>query len=356
MEAVPLSEIDPVLAARVANDATHHFKLDGLPALTAAWAIRNPYSLVLRLELTRGDWSCRFFAKLAKGPHVSKTALREQLKTEYEVLMRLTAAAVPAATATAPAASVVPLAFYSDLPSLVTIEAQGWTLRKVYAQHARVWGRKACRQRLLASVQLCGSWLAEFHRLTAVGSGDFEITALLDYCRVRLHKLQSLHPGVLSPQEVLAIEAAAQGLSTRLVPGTLRLAGRHNDFASHNIIASPKGGIRVLDFQSFDVGASAFDVCNFWFELELLKFDPSYSAQLLTQMQRAFLAAYGPISTDQPDFQLARLRYAINRLLNELDGAKGLRRLSPRWRRCVKGTRAWLLAFAASRPMLDPVA
>jgi hypothetical protein len=338
---IALGTVEPALASRIAVDAALRFGLAQPPALVAAWRIDNPYSTVLCLQFACDGWSRRFFAKLAKSPQVNRAALCQLLQTEFNVLQRLDA---PHAT-TSGHGTVMPLALYADIPSVVTVEARGMTLRKVYARQARLFSGSTSRRSLLNLARLAGEWLGAFQAQTDVGQGDFPVDDLLKYCQKRLERLAQHHAGTLSDEQVERLNTRTRALALSLAPDSVRITGRHNDFASHNIIARHDGGIRVLDFQSFDHGPEAFDACNFWFELEFLKFDPTYSAELLAQMQRSFLQAYGRIDPLRADFQLARLRYAVNRLLNELDAGQGLQRLSLRRWRSVRGTRAWLLAF-----------
>jgi hypothetical protein len=319
-------EVEVGLAARIATDAARRFGLDGLPQLSAAWRIVNPYSIVLCLEYRRKDWRQRFFAKLALHAQVSRDELRAQLQVEFDVLHKLH----PLADRARSIGTVEPLALYLEIPSLVTVEAQGVTLRKAYARQGRLWSTVRARVSLVELAEQCGQWLADFHDQN-----------------IRFNKLKTSFPGLLTPAQIETICRAAHRLGEQMPAGAVRICGRHNDFASHNIIAGDEGGLSVLDFMSFDHGPEAFDACNFWFELELLKFDRSYSPSLLAQMQQAFLTGYGRIDPERPDFRLARLRYSINRLLNELAAARGLDRWSPRRRSCVSGTKAWLLAFGS---------
>jgi hypothetical protein len=337
-----VSQVDVGLAQRIAAEAARHHGLVAAPGLDAAWRIDNPYSTVWCLRFSAPSWTCRYFAKLAKGPHVNRDALRAQLVTEYEVLCRL----ARSSTNTADAASVEALAWFPDLPAIVTIEAPGLTLRQLYARRARRVGAAAGRADLLQRVCRAGEWLRRFQDSTAQGKGAFPIDSLVSYCNTRLQRLVQRHPGTFSPQDADRIVLRMKALAATLPAEGVALCGRHNDFASHNLIALAAGGIRVLDFQSYDEGPSAFDPCNFWYELELLKLDPSYSADLLSEMQRSFLQAYGRIEPDAPSFRLARIRYGINRLFNELDAGHGLHRWSLRRWRCIRETRTWLTAVA----------
>jgi hypothetical protein len=160
--------VERSLAERVAGDAARRFGLAGLPQLAAAWRIVNPYSVVLCLEYRHEHWRQRFFAKLARNPLTCKERLGELLKVEFDILRKLH----PLSEQTASTGTVEALALYLDIPSLVTIEARGPTLRKAYAHHARLWSAPGDRSELLRLSERCGSWLAGFHDQTAQGPGS----------------------------------------------------------------------------------------------------------------------------------------------------------------------------------------
>jgi len=346
MKPITLDSVDADLVTRVAVDTARRFNLSMPPSLQAAWRIDSPYSTVWCLGFATSGWQHRVFVKSAHpSAHLAanRAYLRAQLKTEHDILRQLAASAV----STREAASVEPLALYVDLPALATLEARGSTLRHDYAHHARWLGGRRRREALLRRCALAGSWLGRFQDATVTGRGPFPVDALLAYCDLRLQRLTARHSRQLGETEAARLREAVHRLAAA-IPGTgLELCGRHNDFASHNLIAHEGGGIRVLDFQSFDHGPAAFDACNFWYELELLKYDVSYRTGLLTRMQHVFLDAYGRIDPSDPAFQLARLRYAINRLLNELESTKKAAKVSWRRHRCIQGTLEWLRRFPA---------
>jgi hypothetical protein len=346
LKPVDLDSLPSGLLERIAHDAELHFRLPATPQPRAAWMIRNPYSNVLCIELAQDRWSRRFFAKVSHLPLTPTSDFPALIQKEYELLRMLRAEPDRSGVARERIADTVEaLAFYPDLPAVVTVEAVGRTLRKEYALHARRGGRRGARALLVRRAELCGNWLASFHARTATGPGSFDVEEMLAYCRVRLERLHARHPGTLTPAEDQAIGRVARQIAQDIAPGSLRISARHNDFASHNIIACREGGIRVLDFMACDQGANAFDVCNFWFDLDLLKHDPTYSPRVLADMQRAFMTAYGAMRPDQPDFRLAQLRYTLNRLLNELGNKSRWRLVSPRWHLAVTRLRRWLRAF-----------
>jgi Ser/Thr protein kinase RdoA (MazF antagonist) len=340
MKRVDPAIVDPALVARIADAAATGAGPPARAHLRDAWRIDNPYSTVWCLRLAVGDWTQRYFVKQPKRPDIDGPALRPQLQREYAMLLALHERAPSGAVA----AAVQPLALFADVPALVTLAAEGPTLRQRYARDARRWSSHTAQQRLCALAALAGRWLAGFQDQTAAGSAPYPIDELLAYLDVRMQRLAARLPGHDATALTSGLKAAARQRAARL-PAT-RLGRRHNDFAGHNLIVVRGEGLRVLDFAACDTGPASFDPCNFWFELELLKLDPSYSAELLMKLQQAFLAGYGRISPGDAEFELARLRYTLNRLLNELDPVPVLGRLSWRRRRTVTQATQWLRRFA----------
>lgn len=344
MKAVPMAAVPPDLLRRIRIDAAAHFKLIMEPVATAAWRIQTPYSRVLCIQLASAGWQQRVFAKLPRNALDPSSLLPAMMGKEFEILRALAAPDLSPAGA----GTVEPLAHYADIPSLVTVEAPGVTLSKEYNHHARVISSGRARAALAQRVALCGQWLRYFHERTAAGVSGFDLEELVTYLQIRLNRLRQVTPPVLTAQEADGLLQAATRIARAIADDSLKVAGRHNDFASHNIIAGRDGGIRVLDFTMFDHGGHAFDVCNFWFELEMLKCDPGYSRELLSNLQATFLRSYGDMSpdVDAPDFLLARLRYTLNRLLNVLDNRRLVRWISPNWHRTLQVTKQWLRDFA----------
>lgn len=352
MKSISLAAIPTELLNRIRSDAVGHFRLVSEPVASAAWQILNPYSKVLCIRLTSDEWSKRVFVKLPLKPidparlaHATKLE-NSSVRKEFEALRALAPIAAPA-TSGAGACTVTPLAYYADLLALVTIEAEGRTLRAEYSRQTRLVSLPGARQSVVDRVALCGDWLRLFHASTSQGFGGFDLDELLAYNKTRLARLRKHAPAVISVDDEVGIVRAATKLAQSIPGRSLRISGRHNDFASHNIIACSGGGIRVLDFTMFDNGGNGFDVCNFWFELEMLKCDPSYSWQLLSRLQAVFLERYGGMDPDAPEFVLARLRYSINRLLNSVTDERPSRHISPHWRLTVRRIRSWLRLFAA---------
>ena len=340
MRAVKLDRVDPDLLCRIVCDAQKGFNLRQAPRPHRAWRLDNPYSTVLCIALEQDSWNTRVFVKQAKSSAVHLPDLRAQLRVEYDVLCRQAQSPLGLS-----AAAISPLAYYDDLPALVTKGADGPTLRQIYARDARVWSMPRARMELVQRVGIAGQWLARFQEHSAQAPRPFPIDELLRYLTRRLRRLQETSRGRRDREWCDRLERAAMLLAEECGE-QVSICGRHNDYASHNMIAGLDGSLRILDFQAYDSSVAAYDACNFWLELEWLKLDPSYAGGLLRQLQQTFLEAYGKTSPDQPAFQLARLRYTVNRLLNELDRQRLTQRLSLRRLRSVRRAEQWLAGLS----------
>lgn len=338
MKTIPVESVQPELLRRIRADAGKFFGLASEPEVTAVWLIRNPYSKVLCIRLSRGGWARRVFAKVPARPATKASTVTAQMRNEFEILLTL----ANGGPLNDRASTVLPLSYYPDLPSLVTIEAPGPTLRRAYSASARRFAARRGRAELAERVMLCGEWLNDFHERTSRGVEAFDVNGLLAYCATRLDTIRKFHPAIFSVRESDALIAGASKICESISASGLRVSGRHNDFASHNIIASFDGGVRVLDFTMYDYGSNSFDVCSFWFELEMLKCDPSYSPRFLADLQRSFLKSYGDVSIESPEFRLARLRYSLNRLLTALARPDKAKWISPQWHMSIYSLMEWL--------------
>ncbi|PKO57168.1 MAG: hypothetical protein CVU28_00110 [Betaproteobacteria bacterium HGW-Betaproteobacteria-21] len=309
--------------------------------VTSTTRIRNPYSDVYRIAIKLGEQFECVYVKLPHHTAANHGSLKRRLKTEFEVMRTLserwhdnTRHGV-----------IEPIAYYPEIPAIVTREALGRQLRERYRTSARIVGLPGPRKNLFQSVSHCGKWLKEFQLATVVDRRPFDIDELLTYCEIRIKLLISdADAGVSNDLAGKLIKTAEKISQTTLAQATL-VSGRHNDFASHNVISSGSS-IHVIDFSMFDYGATAYDPCNFWLELEMLKYDWTYSRDVLSALQERFMSAYGEITPNDPVFMLARVRYSLNRLLTALSDRSGWRPDARYRRRAAEVSRDWLLNFA----------
>jgi aminoglycoside phosphotransferase (APT) family kinase protein len=324
------------------RDVARHAGATTLPGIAHLKTLPNPYSDVHVFQLDGPSENRRLYVKV---PHPGAHGLdraRQRLHAEFTMLHQLQSLE-PSAPAD-PFGTAEPLNYYPDYPALATFEAATSTLREHYRSGARRFWRGATRASLPLAVAHCGQWLRAFQQTTAAGCGPFAVEDLLAYVDIRLQQLVTLNG--LDVSETLAqdIRSRVRSVAVGIPPGTHRLCARHNDFASHNILARGER-IWVIDFSMVDTGSYAFDPATFWLDLDMLKADPSHDAGFIDELQGHFLHAYGGISPDCPAFALVRCQYQLNRVLT-LHGPLGLPTPGALYRRsvvrqCLSGLRAF---------------
>lgn len=330
------------LAVRVTQDIGRFFG-GGPVRIKSVEHIRNPYSDVYRVGVRIRAQAACVYVKVPHHTPANQTTLTARLQTEFTVMREL----ADRWRGDRRFGVADPIAFYPEIPAVLTLAATGRPLRERYRTTARRVGMPFARAELLQCASGCGEWLREFQAATCKGVAPFDIDELLSYCDVRIRLLlEDTRSGFSSSLASRLITKAQTVAKTSLRDGT-PVTGRHNDFASHNLI-SAGGTVRVIDFSMFDYGAAAYDPCNFWLELEMLKYDWTYSRSFLTQLQDRFLGAYGNIQAHDPAFALARIRYSLNRLLTALGERDGWRPDARYRRRAAEVSCDWLTNFADS--------
>lgn len=327
------------LIERISLDISRFFCTSDKTEFKLISHILNPYSDVYRLDSRIGAREVCAYLKVPHHTPANETILKGRLKTEFEIMHALAERWRDSPDYGVPA----PIAFYGDIPAIVTLEAKGRPLRERYRTSGRLLSQPWARENLRQCALRCGAWLRDFQTATSKGKQDFNADELLDYCETRIQLLLEQPGSGFSSSLASRLVDAMQRTALTIFEG-VETSGRHNDFASHNIISFGHT-IKVIDFSMFDHGPIAYDCCNFWLELEMLKLDWTYSNGFLTELQRSFLKGYGNIAPHDPAFELARVRYSLNRLLTAVTNQR-VWRLDNRYRRrAAEASLNWLRNF-----------
>lgn len=312
-----------------------------------AKALHNPYSDVYVYDVVGAAAPQRLYVKVPhRGGEDDSRALR-RLESEFDILQRLQGSCT-ANSEDARFGTVIPLNLYPQIPALATFEASPGTLREHYQRSLRHRWRRCSIGELTQEITHCGLWLRGFQNETAAGSGAFDVQALLDYVEIRLRALVEDTTVDFSQQLADLIRQRLTSIGRRITAASHKICGRHNDFASHNILVQ-NGRVWVIDFSMYDTGSSAFDPAYFWMDLELLKYDPSYSKSVITLLQDRFLHAYGGIRPEDAAFQLVRCQYLLNRILTLHTSSRWPTPANLYRRAVVKSSLAWLQGFGVAR-------
>ena len=340
---VQLTQVNQkALAADLLKDAISIFGLDAAPSIVLRETIRNPYSEVHVFEITQNKFFQRIFVKIPHSEFQALPILKTRLIAEFRIMQRLHVLGMEGRDN----GVGVPFGYYPEYPALATLEAANKTLRMHYRTKARLIAPTSSRDCLMREVSNCGLWLRDFQKVTEKERAPFDIDELITYSGVRLKRLLGQNDIEFPNSLAEGITKSIQELGENIQADENRIVGRHNDFASHNILASD-GRVWIIDFNMFDYGSNAYDPCNFWLDMEMLKHDATYSKPFLGALQERFLNSYGLISQESPAFNLARCRYTLNRLVTSLSGAKGWTPEKYYRRRVVRACLDWLESFAA---------
>lgn len=309
LKTLPSSE----LMECIQRDAAHLLQWKQIPAIRLLKTLHNPYSETYQLEIQGEDAQRRIYLKMPHASAHGSTLAQDRLAAEFKIMQALHQK--KAADSSLYFASVAqPVGHYPEHLALATFEVGAQTLRQHYRSAARLVYRASSRKTLVAEVENTGIWLRQFQQQTLEGTGPFDDGRLMEYLDIRLDLLMKMHAPGFSSSFAEKLKNQIRNLSRTIDPRTHENTGRHNDFASHNILVD-NGKIWVIDFSMYDAGSSAYDPAYFWLDMEMLKADPSYCKRFLCHLQEKFLAHYGKISPDSTAFQLVRCQYSINRIL-----------------------------------------
>jgi len=304
---------------------------------------KNLYSDLLRLQLTDGKCDRNVWVKMPRVRSKNAEIHTRRLEAEFEILETLAARFQQF-----PDLDVVrPLAIHHHPLALLTEEAVGPTLHQILVRQGRIPKIFWNAERLERLSGQCGKWLRIFHETTCQDSGDTKWNETVAYCETRLEMLVDI------PES--GIDAGlAEKIRTKLLMcmNIIRqeecfIAGRHDDFAPHNIVVTDNNKITVLDFSMFDYDCNAFDCYNFIHRLESLRHDTMFPSRMVDRLIAAFVHAYGAgFPRAEPLKAIVYCRLSLAKLLTHLSAdPKGplKRRELDRLRHVY---RSWLQHFA----------
>lgn len=227
-----------------------------------------------------------------------------------------------------------------DTATLVTAEILGSPLDGwVYAFHRSTLSGGRRR-----AIYLAGKWLKVFQTLRCCPgegeqTGEYDPEDLVEYCDIRLRKLQSLGCGWVTVDLRDRVLRAVEQLRKKAPERDDRRVWCHGDYAPGNMIWDGRV-LTPIDFAMANLGPPLLDVTYFIHRWEMLRIYFPWKRWPIELCKRAFLRGYGrPDAEESPMYRALMIRHLLCRLQTYVRRPpKNLKqRIHNAWvRRCVR--------------------
>ena len=301
---------------RIVREGSRIFSTDGKVTVGKIDECCNPGSTTYRVELFLGEERHAIYVKVLVPGRGATERIKEDVLKEYEVLCSL----YEGFTGISDISVVRPVAVFPEYRALVTEEAPGPTLQHQLARATRPWASSSDSGKADRSCYLAGKWLNKFQQLTYKGNSPFSAGHIVDYCNVRLSDLAARPDSGVNDSLQKKLSDCIEAMSIQATQQENTVAGCHNDYAPHNMIAQDNH-LCVLDFGFFNYESTIYDVCRFWHRLETFKTDPLVSSSRITEYQESFLLGYEhTVDRNASAFRLAEVRFVLSSMCTLLRG------------------------------------
>lgn len=199
---------------------------------------------------------------------------------------------------------------------VVTREVSGRPLQDfLLGSYRRAPGAQCLRAMLLA-----GRWLSAFQKIPLreedhAAIGDQSPSDLVEYCQIRLQRLESLgYSGVSREIQQRLLRHVREGVE-HSPPADRDLVLCHGDFGAFNILWDSRM-LTAIDFTQSHVGVPLLDATYLIHRLQMLPIYFPWKRWPVQTWQRAFLQGYGrPLAVDSPMYQSLMIRHLLCRLV-----------------------------------------
>lgn len=308
--------MDNGILYRIVQEGNRIFAAGGKISVGRIDEFINPGSTTYRVELFLCERKHAIYVKTLIPGQRATEKLKEDVINEYELLCSL----YDDYAGMSEISVVRPLAVFPEYGALVTEEAPGPTLQHRLARVTRILISDGYSNIAGKSCYLAGKWLNRFQQLTFKGNSSFLAGDIVNYCNIRLFDMAAKPVSGINKCLQKKISASIEEKSGQAMQQENKVAGCHNDYAPHNMIAQDNR-LHVLDLGSFSYDSTIYDVCRFWHRLETFKAYPLVSSTRITDYQQKFLLGYGhSVDRNACAFKLAECRFVLSSMCSLLKG------------------------------------
>jgi hypothetical protein len=261
----------------------------------------KPDHYTYEIVLDFPDGSERVNAKIYRGKNASRSpqesALREaqNLHFAHETAQRRTLGGVPR-----------PIGDFADMGAVVSTKVNGLPLQSIIMKAALLPG-DGNHQLLEAAARQAGEWLQRFHRASAGMpmplDGAAVVTEMEELC-ARAQK------DGLPPESTEIILSRARAALAKL-KRPLRSSAVLHDFIPLNVLVA-EDGIGFSEFAAMsEQGHSLLDAAMFLAAIEVLEKYPFCNRNMTSQVQDAFVAAYGVTAQEEPLLDTLKMKVLL---------------------------------------------
>jgi aminoglycoside phosphotransferase (APT) family kinase protein len=283
------------------------------PAFRVDSFSNRPFSHIYRIQVGNNADARRIYVKIFRP--------RKDTAEEFDFMVRRvrrdyeTTRALHAAMSSEAGLGVVrPIACFPEHLALVTAEAPGEMLLRVFERHSHWKTTEAGAKPQIIAARRTGEWLRAFQR-TQSAQDLVSIDAVRDYLDFRLRRLVADPQTTFSEHDRRAVLDQFTKRAGEIPPDALRAVPVHGDLAMGNVLVDGSG-ITVLDLTSVGSGTLYHDLGHLYMQIGLLSAKASLRRTRIAALQRALLDGFQPgLSSAHPLFELMYLQNTVCHLV-----------------------------------------
>jgi asparagine synthase (glutamine-hydrolysing) len=320
--AAPMMSMEQQFAAALRRLQVQGRELLGVdnPAFRVDSFSNRPFSHVYRIQVGNTVDARHIYVKIfrpRKDTAEEFDFMVRRVSRDYETTRTLHAAM----SSEADLAVVRPIACFPEHLALVTAEAPGEMLLRVFERNSHWKTTEARTKPQIIAARRTGEWLRAFQRTQS--EGLVSIDAVRDYVDFRLRRLVDDTQTTFSEHDRRAVLDQFTKRAAEIPPDALRAVPVHGDLAMSNVLVHGSI-ITVLDLTSVGSGTLYHDLGHLYMQIGLLSAKASLRRTRIAALQRALLDGFQPgLSSTHPLFELMYLQHTVCHLVGLIQQPAG---------------------------------